>query len=136
MGKDKVRGRLFRATQLQLGNLEGPGDRFAVIQEINASMAFDMRGRVIIGDFEHGRQLYRMQVLGSTLRPPDGMIWCARHSSRFSPSNAAMPCGRADILPMCACMHSQLADQLILRGKHHWAVTELVHCWTSVRSCA
>jgi hypothetical protein len=30
-GKDKVRGRLFSASCLQLGNLEGPkGDRFAV----------------------------------------------------------------------------------------------------------
>ena len=31
MGKDKVRGRLFSAVALQLGNLEGPrGERFAV----------------------------------------------------------------------------------------------------------
>lgn len=60
--RDKARGRVISATKLQLGNLLGAGDSFEVIHEVSAAVAVDMRGRVMLFEFEANCQLFRAQV--------------------------------------------------------------------------
>ena len=60
--RDKARGRLVSATKLQLGNLLGSGNRFEGLHEITAAVAVDIRGRVILFEFEADCQLFRAQV--------------------------------------------------------------------------
>ena len=62
LGRDKARGRLVSATKLQLGNLLGGGDRFEAQHEITAAVTVDIRGRVILFEFEAECQLFRAQV--------------------------------------------------------------------------
>lgn len=69
IGRDKIQGLLFTAVQLEMGNLVGSGHKFAVVQKLPVTMQVDMRGRVIIFEFEHVSQLYRVEVRFSA--PPE-----------------------------------------------------------------
>ncbi len=53
---------MFTALRLEMGNLIGSGHKFAVVRDLPVAMQVDMRGRVIIFEFEHAGQLYRVEV--------------------------------------------------------------------------
>ena len=61
-GRDKLQGQMFTALRLEMGNLIGSGHKFAVVKELPVAMQVDMQGRVIIFEFEHAGQLYRVEV--------------------------------------------------------------------------
>lgn len=62
---DKARGKMFKATKLTMGNLEARGQHihhFWILRDLPVNMQVDMRGRVIICEFEHVQQFYRLEV--------------------------------------------------------------------------
>jgi hypothetical protein len=47
---------------MQMGNILGSGGKFACVKELVVAMNVDMRGRILIWEFEHDWQWYKIEV--------------------------------------------------------------------------